>query len=209
MHEESSQIAKSLLDRLLDPAQPRYDFVYDANMSKNERARAQFSRWKQAGYEIQLVGVTIDPQQAKERAVIRGKKSGRWVPSSALVEAHRGFNANIKSYFDAVDKVYFYDNTLAAPQIIAKKLNLPGKLRLPTPNCGVLMIEERIVESLLGKSRLFQKGFKFPKVDWEEEQAAETAVDSLPNGELNPKAAEVEAKARADYRAKKKAQSAN
>lgn len=130
-------------------------------MSKDESARDQFSRWKQAGYEIQLVGVTIDPQQAKERTVIRGKKSGRWVPSSALVEAHRGFNANIKSYFDAVDKVYFYDNTLAARQIIAKKLNLPEKLRLPTPNCGVLLIEERIVESLLGKSRLFQKGFKF------------------------------------------------
>lgn len=128
VHEESSRLAKQVLERLFNPDQPRYHFVYDGTLGWAPGVYKQFSEWRRAGYSIHLIGVTVDPQEAAERAAIRGKSSGRWVPVPMLLEAHRGFNANIKSYIDLVDRAEVYDNTPPNPHEVATKSTLKSPI---------------------------------------------------------------------------------
>lgn len=122
VHEESSQIAKNLLDFLFNEnATERYDVIYDATLGNRGGAVRHFERWKAAGAFIHFIGVTIDPKEAMIRAVLRGKSSGRWVPSEMLAEAHAGFNAAAREYMDLADAVNFYDNTPPTPTELAKK----------------------------------------------------------------------------------------
>jgi len=122
VHEESSQLAKNLLDVLLDPNAPqRFNFIYDATLGHPESSRKHFDRWKSVGYLIHFVGVTIDPKEAMIRAVLRGKGSGRWVPSHMLAEAHQGFNRGVDGYIRMSDRVNLVDNTPPEFHEIGKK----------------------------------------------------------------------------------------
>ena len=122
VHEESSQLAKNLLDVLLNPNAPqRFNFIYDATLGHPESSRKHFDRWKSVGYLIHFIGVTIDPKEAMIRAVLRGKGSGRWVPSHMLAEAHQGFNRGVDEYIRMSDMANLVDNTPPEFHEIGKK----------------------------------------------------------------------------------------
>jgi N12 class adenine-specific DNA methylase/DNA repair protein RadC/predicted ABC-type ATPase len=121
VHEESSHMAASLLNRILTGSENRYNFVFDATLANGEGSLKKIAQWQAAGFHVHLIGVTIDPQEAMERAAIRGLESGRWVPNPMLDAAHKGFNANIKAYLDVVDSADLFDNTPPNPHQIAYK----------------------------------------------------------------------------------------
>lgn len=121
VHEESSQVTKQLLSRLLDPARPRYDFTYDATLGHRASTLPLLTRFKQAGMKIHLIGVSIDPREAIIRAMLRGAGSGRWVPVQMLQDAHAGFNGAVKEYLTLADRADIYDNTPPDAHEIATK----------------------------------------------------------------------------------------
>ena len=122
VHEESSKIATKLMDRLLSQRKrPRYDIIFDATLGNAETSMKKFQRWREVGAYIHLIGITIDPREAMIRAVIRGKNSGRWVPTAMLAKAHHGFNLSVMEYVAFADRATIYDNTPPKAEIIGEK----------------------------------------------------------------------------------------
>jgi predicted ABC-type ATPase len=111
-HEESSLISKALLKRLEDgPTGRKRNIVFDATLANGEKTLDQFDKWKKEGYQIHLIGVTIDPIEGMIRAAIRGQDKGRWVPNDELAKAHLGFSENLTDYIDRADAVNVFDNS--------------------------------------------------------------------------------------------------
>ncbi len=133
VHEESSQLAKNLMDALLKPENTRFNFVYDATLANKSKGLAMMQRWMDSGFVVHFIGVTIDPHEAMIRAVLRGKGSGRWVPSAALVAAHTGFNTAVLDYMEIADRANLFDNTPPSPTDVAKKTSADEKIFLVAP----------------------------------------------------------------------------
>ena len=123
VHEESSHIAQLLQDALLKPGNPRFNFIFDGTLANKDKSITKMNQWKAAGYSVHLVGVTVEPYEAMVRAVLRGKGSGRWVPTSELAKAHLSFNKNLPELMEAADRVNVFDNTPPLPHEVAKKTN--------------------------------------------------------------------------------------
>lgn len=119
VHNESSMLTESLLDAIMDTRDR--SFIFDATLANTAKSLAKFTRWKKTGYQVQLIGVTIEPIEAVTRAILRGKQSGRWVPTFELFKAHAGFNRGVMELAAAADEAFIYDNTPPAPHEIAKK----------------------------------------------------------------------------------------
>jgi predicted ABC-type ATPase len=127
-HEESSQLSKDLLDAVLRSG--KYNFAYDATLANTPKAVENFQKWQQAGFQVYFIGVSIDLREAMVRAFLRSKGSGRWVPSSTLVEAHAGFNRGIDSLMEASDLADLYDNTPPDAHPVAEKTSRNSKINI-------------------------------------------------------------------------------
>jgi len=114
VHKESSDVARSLIDKAIDA---KKNLIIDKTLGKQEKALALIDELKDKGYDVRLVGVTVDPSEALVRALTRYFGSGRLVPSNAILKAHKGFNANFETYAKAVDDALLYDNTRKAVEI--------------------------------------------------------------------------------------------
>ncbi|MBN8422478.1 MAG: zeta toxin family protein [Verrucomicrobia bacterium] len=131
VHEESSHITKMLMARAMGgEGRPQHHIVYDATLGHIPSTLEKIQDWKKQGYQIHLIGVTVEPQEAIIRAFLRAKDSGRWVPLSALQEAHQGFNAGLKLYLEQVDNANVYDNTPPQPHEIAQKTGLSSPVSI-------------------------------------------------------------------------------
>lgn len=107
VHEESSMLAK----RVLRAAQEgRRDIILDRTLGDEAKGLAELKALKEAGYEVRLFGVTVDPAQAVQRAVQRAERTGRFVPIPALLKAHKGFASAFEKYAEAVDHAVLFDN---------------------------------------------------------------------------------------------------
>jgi len=79
-------------------------------------------------YRIWMIGVTVNPEIAVERAFIRHLITGRGVPISAQLNSHKLFSKNFGKYAKLVDVVKLYDNSEEGPIIIAEKNSLQENL---------------------------------------------------------------------------------
>ena len=114
---ESSLIANAAFAR----AQAlQTDLVLDRTMKDQAEGLAMFQSLKDAGYEVRLIGVSLDTAEALRRADKRAKRSWRYVPPEFLIAAHRGFAAAWRAYLSAVDSARLYDNNGAAPVHISQ-----------------------------------------------------------------------------------------
>lgn len=120
-HEESSVLSKSVLNRAIEG---KFDLVFDRTMGNPDKGLKDLQRLKEAGYEIRLYGVTIDPEKAVQRAVKRAERNFRYVPLNQLLEAHRGFAQGWSRYTALADRAELYDTNVGkgeAPVRIFKK----------------------------------------------------------------------------------------
>lgn len=114
VHKESSDVAKNLVAAAI---KEKKNIIIDKTLGKPEKALALINKLKSEGYDVRLTGVTVDPSEALVRALTRYFGSGRLVQASAILRAHKGFNANFETYAKAVDDALLYDNTGKAVEI--------------------------------------------------------------------------------------------
>ncbi len=98
----------------------RRDIAYDVTMGNPAKGRALIDNAKAAGYEVQLYGVTVAPETAVQRNAQRAQRTGRYVPVSSQLEAHKGFSQGFESYAQRADRAQLYD-TNGQSVLIAEK----------------------------------------------------------------------------------------
>jgi len=119
VHEESSIIAAEAVGRA---TQGHYNLatkeecvarslILDKTMSDKEKGAKLIQDLQSKGYEVHLIGVTIKPELAYDRAEQRAKSSGRHVPLPVLKAAHKGFNDSYEALAKLADKAMLYDNS--------------------------------------------------------------------------------------------------
>lgn len=123
VHEESSYLAKEVARRA---AAMRSNLVLDqVGDGSIESFAAKLKPFRDAGYRIKADYVSIDIQTAMERAIARGKKTGRFVPEDVLIELHAGvsraFPAAVRRKL--FDEASLYLNEGAEPRLIAEVVN--------------------------------------------------------------------------------------
>ncbi|MBK7024498.1 MAG: zeta toxin family protein [Sulfuritalea sp.] len=112
VHEESSYLTKRIQPRAIAG---KYDVILDVTLGDEAKALKMLKSFKDAGYEVRLFGVTIDPATAAVRAIKRatepGNDQGRWVPLDQLLKAHKAFTPAFAKYAEIADEAVLYDNT--------------------------------------------------------------------------------------------------
>lgn len=108
VHEESSLIFKMAADRAVAG---KYNLVLDRTLGDPAKGLAELQRLRDAGYEIRLFGVTVDPADAVKRAVKRAEgPDKRFVPIDQLLKAHKGFAQAFEQYAALADVAMLLDN---------------------------------------------------------------------------------------------------
>jgi predicted kinase len=82
-HKETQDIVNELLNRVGDGS-CRYDFVYDGTMNKAQKYFSLINKVKGLGYKTFIIFFDIPYAVARERALNRYKKSGRYVPMEVI-----------------------------------------------------------------------------------------------------------------------------
>lgn len=121
VHEESSMLAAQVLERA---GRERFDIVFDRTLGATDKARTDIENLRTAGYEVRVIGVTVDADAALTRMVQRYNRSGRFVPPKALISAHAGFSRGIVDITELSDDLLLYDTNVArgeAPRLVARK----------------------------------------------------------------------------------------
>lgn len=117
VHSESSAIANRIRQAAIDK---RANIIIDRTLKDQTKGLREIQQLKDAGYDVHLIGVTVDPNVAVERAKARGKKTGRYVAAEVLRAAHKGFASAFERYARVVDRASLYD-TGEGNKLIAKK----------------------------------------------------------------------------------------
>jgi predicted ABC-type ATPase len=112
VHEESSDIARALQNKAIEQ---RRHIIVDRTMGDGEKGVQDIRLFREAGYEVRLYGVTIDPSEALIRSVERYYRTGRMPHVPAMIKAHKGFNENLHLYLRDVDQAIIIDNTPPVP----------------------------------------------------------------------------------------------
>lgn len=101
VHEESSYLSKQLLARAM---LAKKDIVFDATLKSGELAQKLFDRARKAGYEVQLVYVDADVDDAIGRSELRARQTGRWVPPAFVKLSHAKAPVAFADYQSMVDR---------------------------------------------------------------------------------------------------------
>lgn len=141
VHYESADIGQRVQDRAIERG---LDVVNDVTLGRPDDARALLSQFKDAEYDVHLVGVTADPVTAVERNASRAEETGRYVPVDVQLEAHKGFSQGFLSYLDHVDSAELWDTNSDPARKIVEKF----------PNGEVVVYDEDAFEAFKRKSLL-------------------------------------------------------
>ena len=205
VHRESTDIADQLR---IEAMKDKRHIVIDKTLGNPKKAKALIQELKDAGYEVQLIGVTLDPGEALVRNLVRYFSSRRLVTPQALLKRHKGFNKNFKQYAKMVSEARLYDNTGKTPtkvatfidgkaKIVSKeeynKLTARGKLNDKATTFQQLQESQGLPPRLVGGSRQIDgqpKAGGVPKGTRPTDQRAETQIDTgtrpvLDDPELN------------------------
>jgi len=130
-HEESSDIGNRAIDMAtnttVDPGtkevtvtgDQQRNIVIDKVMDDEVKGMALIARLKKAGYEVHLVGVTVEPETALFRALGRYFSTGRLPLPFRVLPAHGGFNRVWAKYAKNTKSAKIFDNDGAEPILIA------------------------------------------------------------------------------------------
>lgn len=129
VHDESSLLAKAILyrglgmtsDQVAEKFKPylpsrsggKFDLLLDATMSNKDDGLTLIKSAQKNGYFVSMNGVIADPKSAIQRAIARGKRSGRFVDPKVLAKAHAGFLDAIPLYSNVLDQLSLFDNEVA------------------------------------------------------------------------------------------------
>lgn len=139
-HKEASKIGK---DVFLKGIRMKADMIKDGVLGNPESAAKQVKEAREAGYDVRLIAVTIDPATALERAQLRAKQTGRHVPEDVLLEAHQNFNAALAERYRSLfepGEIEVYDNSGDAPELIAP---LDARIRAHSEKARALLVERK------------------------------------------------------------------
>ena len=89
VHEESSEIANKMIARSVGE---RKNLILDRTMGDPDKGVRMIKNLQEEGYEVQIVGVTVDVSEALIRALERYYGSGRLPHVPSMVKAHKGFS---------------------------------------------------------------------------------------------------------------------
>lgn len=120
VHEESSDIAKAVTAE----AQKRgFSTVVDTTGS-SRMFETKLTAAHDAGYQVKVTMFSTPTNEAIERSIARGDRSEsrRYVSIEPLKKAHSGASEQLASWSTSpnVDEWRLYDNTTAAPELVAK-----------------------------------------------------------------------------------------
>jgi predicted ABC-type ATPase len=132
VHEESSALAKTILSEAMDR---RVNIIYDVTLGDPRKAIDLINRAHQAGYEVQLFGVSAEAETAVMRNSMRAAETGRYVPIEMQLKAHQGFSRGFSAYVDLADRVELYDTNGKDAVLIAAK-RPGGQLRVFEPEAS-------------------------------------------------------------------------
>lgn len=142
VHEESSTIAKRIKDRAM---KGRYDIILDVTLGDPAKGMKYLQDLKDAGYEVRLFGVSVQPEAAVIRAMIRAERTRRFVPIHHLLHAHKGFVSTFERYAEIADEARLYENTTDSHNVAEK---VAGKLEIKDPaSYNEIRIRSKINES--------------------------------------------------------------
>ena len=118
VHKESSDIGKYVFQGLVEK---KKSFIFDGTMKNTDRYIRLVQKLKKAGYQIQIFVATTSIEEAKKRAMRRGKETGRFVPMNDLVKSHASTPVTFERIKNIVDSYYVYDTTDKATLIATNK----------------------------------------------------------------------------------------
>jgi hypothetical protein len=124
-HEESSTMGKDAIRELL---RRKKDFVLDGvNGGKVSKVAAKFAGYRDGGRN-RLIGnyCTLDNSTAQKLMMIRGKKTGRYIPQGYFTEMQTTMPSTVKGIIDnkLLDEFYLWDtNTKGVPNLILKQID--------------------------------------------------------------------------------------
>eukprot|EP01094_Clydonella_sp_ATCC50884_P004121 TRINITY_DN1319_c1_g1_i1.p1 TRINITY_DN1319_c1_g1~~TRINITY_DN1319_c1_g1_i1.p1 ORF type:complete len:768 (-),score=164.81 TRINITY_DN1319_c1_g1_i1:54-2201(-) len=82
------------------------------------------------GYDVHMIGVTVDPSVAVSRGIQRHIITGRGVPTGAQLRSHRLFAENFPGYVPLCDIVELYDNNGEVPLLVAEKKGVDNDISI-------------------------------------------------------------------------------
>jgi hypothetical protein len=148
VHEESSAVYKMAAERAVAG---KFNVVLDRTLGDPAKGLAELQRLKAAGYEIKLVGVTVEPATAVKRAVERATgPEKRFVPIDQLLKAHKGFAQAWEQYAALADAAVLYDNEVPKG---AEAKPLAGR----APNGILTIVDEKAYSGFARKGGLNEK----------------------------------------------------
>lgn len=119
VHIESNAIVEDIVERALEM---RADIVYDGALTNPQKAIAKLQEFKDAGYEIRVFGVTVDPAIAVARVARRAVTRERLnIPVEELRASHEGFREGFPAYARIADSIKLYDSNGASATLIASR----------------------------------------------------------------------------------------
>jgi HK97 family phage portal protein len=133
MHEESSDVAKSVITEALKNGR---DVVADAVMDNSMSSVAsKVSSWRDQGAQVVNGNyISVPVQQALDAAKERYEKTNRYVPLDVLQSAHNSVNKLLPDLLnsDVYDNLKVYDNTKFNPTLVAERSG--GKVTIHHPD---------------------------------------------------------------------------
>lgn len=117
VHNEGSDITKVAFNLITND---KRNFIYDGTLANEEKSKRMVNELKKKGYNVKLVGVSLETDEALRRAEIRAygndkigvEATGRFVPEEILKGDHAGAVKTFENIKSSVDEVELYDNNV-------------------------------------------------------------------------------------------------
>jgi SPP1 gp7 family putative phage head morphogenesis protein len=114
VHEESSQIAGDIRNGAIAG---NYNVFVDATGANAEKYRLLINSLKEKGYEVHIIGIGNDVEQAIIRSAARAERTGRWVPEGFIRETYGRIPASFETNSALADRFMLFDNSGDAPKL--------------------------------------------------------------------------------------------
>jgi len=108
VHDESSDVAKELLERAI---QESYDIIFDGTMKNEEKYISLISKLKEKGYEVFAIIVDVPIEHAFKMADMRFEIEGRLVSKKTILETHIGVSRTFNKIKEMFDGYVLWDNS--------------------------------------------------------------------------------------------------
>lgn len=121
-HEESSHLANRAMN---EAAERKLDFTLDGTGDSGYAKLAKkVAAARKNGHQIAAKYVTVDTDEAVNRAMKRAAKTGRMVPESTIRATHAAVSRTFKDAIDhdLFDTAELWDNNGREPKLIGRKL---------------------------------------------------------------------------------------